>query len=62
MKAPLILRAELAWALLTGKFVSISHGPSTITNEHCWHFEVAQKPRGWERRRQRRAQRAARTR
>lgn len=62
MKAPLILRVELAWALLTGKFVSISHGPSPVTGEHCWSFEVAQKPNGWERRRLRRAQRAARTR
>lgn len=50
MKMPLALRTDLVWAALTGKLVSISVGPSPVTGEHCWRFEVAQKPKLWARR------------
>lgn len=52
MKVPMILRWGLAWAALTGRYVSISYAvrpPSGGT----YVFELQQAPKGWIRRRDR---------
>lgn len=52
MKVPLILRCGLAWATLTGRYVSISYAvrpPSGGT----YVFELQHAPKGWLRRRDR---------